>query len=136
MTKMYLGYQDGKIKAYFSELSNVYIDDYEKIEETEDEYILSLDNTEFIKKTTKVNLMIQISNIEIANNSLKEELTDIDNRCVRPLRAILAGTDTEEDKEMLKNLETEAQLVRTQIQENEEEIARLTIEIDKFQEAD
>lgn len=46
---------------------------------------------------------------------LKSELDEIDRQAVRPLRAIAAGTDTEEDHEALKDLEGQAEEIRLQI---------------------
>lgn len=47
---MYLGYQDGKIKFYTSEKLDMTLYCLEKLEETEDEYVLSEDGEEYIKK--------------------------------------------------------------------------------------
>lgn len=50
---------------------------------------------------------------------LKSELDEIDRQAVRPLRAIAAGTDTEEDHEVLKDLEEQTEEIRQQIAELE-----------------
>lgn len=47
---MYLGYQHGQIKFYTDVPLDVALCALDKIEETEDEYILSLDGTEYVKK--------------------------------------------------------------------------------------
>lgn len=52
---------------------------------------------------------------------LKAQLDEIDRQAIRPLRAIAAGTDTEEDREMLAELERKAEAVRSQIAELEGE---------------
>lgn len=46
---------------------------------------------------------------------LKSELEEIDRQAIRPLRAIAAGNDTEEDREKLAELEEQAEVVRLQI---------------------
>ena len=47
---MYLGYQEGKIKFYTNSISNLEFYPNIKWEETQDEYILNDDMTEYIKK--------------------------------------------------------------------------------------
>ncbi len=51
--------------------------------------------------------------------SLKNQLEELDRQAIRPLRAIAAGTDTEEDREILTNLEQQAEELRSQISELE-----------------
>ncbi|MDE6724524.1 MAG: hypothetical protein K2J79_02870 [Ruminiclostridium sp.] len=46
---------------------------------------------------------------------LKSELDEIDRQAIRPLRAIAAGNDTEEDRENLAELEEQAEEIRLQI---------------------
>lgn len=46
---------------------------------------------------------------------LKSELEEIDRQAIRPLRAIAAGNDTEEDREKLAELEEQAEVIRLQI---------------------
>ena len=48
-------------------------------------------------------------------SELKNQLVDIDMQTVRPLRAITAGTATEEDREKLAELEAQAEKLRTEI---------------------
>lgn len=50
---------------------------------------------------------------------LKIELEEIDRQAIRPLRAIAAGTDTEEDREVLADLEQQAAELRQQLDEIE-----------------
>ncbi len=50
---------------------------------------------------------------------LKSELDEIDRLAIRPLRAIAAGTDTEEDREILADLEQQAAELRRQLDELE-----------------
>lgn len=63
----------------------------------------------------------EITQIENQNRvgQLKSQLNDIDMKTIRPQRAILAGTGTAEDTQYLKDLEAQAQVIRTQIQELE-----------------
>ncbi len=46
---------------------------------------------------------------------LKAQLDEIDRQAIRPLRAIAAGTDTEEDTKILAELETRAKEIRAEI---------------------
>lgn len=56
---------------------------------------------------------------EVTVAELKSELEEIDKQAIRPLRAIAAGTDTEEDRETLAELERQAEAVRSQLAELE-----------------
>ena len=49
---------------------------------------------------------------------LKNKLNEIDRLAIRPLRAIAAGTDTEEDRSILTDLEDQAQRIRNQMSES------------------
>lgn len=51
--------------------------------------------------------------------SFKKQLTALDGQAIRPLRAIAAGTDTDEDREILTDLERQAENLRNQIAELE-----------------
>lgn len=46
---------------------------------------------------------------------LKSELEELDRQAIRPLRAIAAGNDTEKDREILADLEEQAEVIRLQI---------------------
>lgn len=46
---------------------------------------------------------------------LKNQLEELDRLAIRPLRAIAAGNDTEEDREKLAELEEQAEVIRLQI---------------------
>lgn len=46
---------------------------------------------------------------------LKSQLTAIDMQTVRPMRAITAGTATEEDRDKLEELETQAEALRAEL---------------------
>ena len=52
--------------------------------------------------------------------SLKNQLATIDMQTVRPMRAIIAGTATEEDRAKLAELETQAEELRKQIAQKAE----------------
>lgn len=47
---------------------------------------------------------------------IKTELYELDLEAIRPLRAILAGTQTDEDLEKIKEIETKAKELRIKIQ--------------------
>lgn len=47
--------------------------------------------------------------------SLKNQLEELDRQAIRPLRAIAAGNDTEEDRNRLAELEERAEVIRLQI---------------------
>lgn len=51
---------------------------------------------------------------------IKQQLIDLDNQAIRPLRAILAGTPTDEDRTKLAELEVKAERLRNELQEMEE----------------
>ena len=53
--------------------------------------------------------------------SLKNQLEELDRQAIRPLRAIAAGTDTEEDREILTDLERQAAKLRTELERMERE---------------
>ena len=48
-------------------------------------------------------------------NEIKSELQRLDLESVRPLRAINAGTDTEEDRDKLARLDAEAETLRNEL---------------------
>lgn len=54
--------------------------------------------------------------------SLKNKLSELDSQAIRPLRAVAAGTDTEEDREIIKNLERQAAELRLQLDTFETEM--------------
>lgn len=47
---------------------------------------------------------------------IKTTLCELDLHAIRPLRAILSGTQTEEDLEKIKEIETKAKELRIKIQ--------------------
>lgn len=46
---------------------------------------------------------------------IKKELTQLDEKSTRPLRAILTGNETDNDKQILKDIETEAEKLRKEL---------------------
>ena len=58
---------------------------------------------------------------EEIKNRLLEELKTLDDKASRPMRAILTGTATEEDRSRLAELETQAANIRQQLRELEQE---------------
>ena len=56
---------------------------------------------------------------------LKNKLNEIDRLAIRPLRAIAAGTDTEEDRSLLIDLENQAKAIRQQLSEIEGGIVQI-----------
>ena len=48
---------------------------------------------------------------------LKQQLAELDLQAVRPLRAIAAGTATDEDKARLSEIESQAEMLRAEIAE-------------------
>ena len=57
---------------------------------------------------------------EEQTEELKKRLEEIDRQAVRPLRAIAAGTATDEDREILAELEMQAEEIRAQMAELDE----------------
>lgn len=55
-------------------------------------------------------------------DEIKLQLVEIDNQTVRPLRAILAGMSTDEDTEKLRELETQAAILRKELAELEDDV--------------
>lgn len=52
---------------------------------------------------------------EHTEEELKAQLYEIDRQAIRPLRAIAAGTATEEDREILTELERQAEEIRKEL---------------------
>lgn len=50
---------------------------------------------------------------------IKCQLAELDNRTTRPLRAILAGTATDEDRDKLREIEEQAAVLRAELAELE-----------------
>lgn len=60
---------------------------------------------------------------EEKEEELKAQLDEIDKLAIRPLRAIAAGTATDEDRETLAELEKQAEEIRAELAELSEEKA-------------
>lgn len=57
---------------------------------------------------------------EEQTEELKNRLDEIDRQAIRPLRAIAAGTATDEDRRVLAELEAQAEEIRVQMAELDE----------------
>ena len=57
---------------------------------------------------------------EEQTEELKNRLDEIDRQAIRPLRAIAAGTATDEDRSVLAELEAQAEEIRAQMAELDE----------------
>ena len=57
---------------------------------------------------------------EEQTEELKNRLDEIDRQAIRPLRAIAAGTATDEDRRILSELEAQAEEIRAQMAELDE----------------
>lgn len=79
---MYLGYQEGKIKFYTEEILDVDAHGIDRIEETEDEYII--DGDQYVLKTQEV---IDKQAKEARIQEIYARLTEIDNKSIRAIRA-------------------------------------------------
>ncbi len=53
---------------------------------------------------------------EIVKRQIKSELYELDLEAVRPLRAIISGTHSDEDLEKIKEIETKAKELRIEMQ--------------------
>lgn len=49
-------------------------------------------------------------------DELKRQLAELDERAIRPLRAIMAGTSTDEDKDKLREIEAQAEKLRAELE--------------------
>lgn len=52
-------------------------------------------------------------------DEIKYQLAELDNQAIRPLRAILAGTSTDEDTDKLREIEAQAAALRAELAELE-----------------
>lgn len=48
---------------------------------------------------------------------IKQQLVELDSLAVRPLRAVIAGTATDEDRDKLRDLEAQAAILRAELEE-------------------
>lgn len=110
---MFLGYQKDKIVLTANtreELENTPCMRFDRIEESDVEYTLY--NGEYL---TPEEVEVKEKEAQIA--SLKEQLAKVDEKSARSIRAIVAGTATDEDRTFLANLENQAEDLRRQIKE-------------------
>lgn len=109
---MFLGYQNNKIVLTANtraELENAPCMTFDKIEETDVNYTLY--NGEYL---TDEELLVKQK--EARKKELVAELDALDLKCIRALRAIQAGTGTEEDTARLAELEAQAEEIRKELQ--------------------
>lgn len=117
---------------------NFNIKDITEIGEIEENYLVTADMAELIKENPD-NFKIQNEEIaqkteeeyqEFLNNKIKKEeaekiknqLLELDSKAIRPIRAILAGTGSAEDKEKLNEVEKEAKKLRSELTILESEV--------------
>ena len=110
---MFLGYQNNKIVLTANtreELEQTPCMSFDRIEESDLEYTLY--NGEYL---TPEEVEVKEKEAQIA--SYKEQLVKVDEKSARSMRAVLAGTATEDDRTFLANLEAQAEDLRRQIKE-------------------
>ena len=109
---MFLGYQNGKIVLTANtreELESNKFMKFDSIEETDVNYTLY--NGEYL---TDEELLVKQK--EARKKELIAELDVLDLKCIRALRAIQAGTGTEDDTARLAELEEQAEEIRKELQ--------------------
>lgn len=109
---MFLGYQNNKIILTANtraELENAPCMKFDSIEETDVNYTLY--NGEYL---TDEELLVKQK--EARKKELIAELDGLDLKCIRAIRAIQAGTGTEDDTARLAELEEQAEEIRKQLQ--------------------
>lgn len=117
---------------------NFNIKDITEIGEIEENYLITTDMAKLIKENPN-NFKIQNGEIvqkteeeyqEFLNNKIKKEetekiknqLLELDSKAIRPIRAILAGTESAEDTEKLNEVEKEAKKLRSELTILESEV--------------
>lgn len=105
--------------------TNIPIDEetFKKLEEDLQSCVLSSDGT--IVENPKFETLKRIKTLESLIEKYKSKLDALDLKCTRSLRAIISGTDTDEDRDMLDDLESEAQKVRFELRQLEDELKSL-----------
>lgn len=109
---MFLGYQNNKIVLTANtreELENTPCMKFDKIEETEVKYTLY--NGEYLTDEE-----VLVKQKEARKKELIAELDALDLKCIRAIRAIQAGTGTEDDTARLAELEEQAGEIRKELQ--------------------
>jgi len=110
---MFLGYQKDKIVLTANtreELEHAPCMSFDRIEESDIEYTLY--NGEYLTPE-----QIEVKEKEAQRKELIAELDALDLKCIRALRAIQAGTGTEDDTEKLAELEDQAEQIRQQLKD-------------------
>lgn len=110
---MFLGYQNNKIVLTANtreELENNKFMTFDDVVETDVNYTLY--NGEYLTPQ-----QVQEKQVTAQKAALIAELDEIDLKCIRSIRAIQAGTGTEEDTEKLAEYEAQAAQIRQQLQE-------------------
>lgn len=87
----------------------------ELIKQNPDKYKIK-DNQVIAKTDEEYQAELARREAEIQIQQIKTALYELDLQAIRPLRAILAGTQTEEDLEKIKEIETMAKELRIKIQ--------------------
>lgn len=119
-------------KNFYKVDDNLTVDDIRTIGEQEGFYIVDKAVGDLIKQNPdkykiKDNQVIAKTNeeyqaelarreAEMQIQQIKTTLCELDLHAIRPLRAILSGTQTEEDLEKIKEIETKAKELRIKIQ--------------------
>lgn len=107
--KMFLGYQNNKIKFYTEQPLDETLYNLDRVEETQDEYVL--DGDEYVLNDEEQQQKAQQKAIAQRVAELKEELNQLD---LKSIRAIRSG-----DTEYIERYEAEAEELREQIRELE-----------------
>lgn len=113
---MFLGYQDNKIVLTSNtreELENNKFMTFDSIEETDVNYTLY--DGEYLTPEE-----VEVKEKEAQKKELIAQLDELDLKCIRALRAIQAGQGTEADAERLQEIESQAEEIREQLQDLQE----------------
>lgn len=117
---MFLGYQKEKIALTANtreELENNKFTHFDRIEETAEEYVQY--NGEYMLKA-EAEAAQAAAEKQAQKEALLAQLDTLDLKAIRALRAIQAGTGTEEDKQRLVMIESKIAGLRTKIKELED----------------
>lgn len=109
---MFLGYQNNKIVLTANtreELENTPCMTFDRIEETDVNYTLY--NGEYLTDEE-----VLVKQKEARKKKLLAELDALDLKCIRAIRAIQAGTGTDDDTARLAELEEQAEEIRKELQ--------------------
>lgn len=112
---MFLGKQNGHIALVANtreELENTPCIAFDEIEETDIEYTLY--NGKYLTPAE-----LEQAQKQNQREELIKQLDDLDLNAIRPLRAIQAGTGTQDDTDKLEELEAQAEQIRAELRELE-----------------